>query len=231
MTTTLSALRAQCRVLLPSTTIWPDATLDRFIQDAIRAYSSEFPRQWRYTLNLTTGTQEYDLPGEHGFLGIVSVEYSVGEDPRRYLFLADERDGFFRAGGEAYALRLGVADTISATADDTVGTILFAKTVTTGESAALVYLGLHHVPAVAANTDIITVPDVHHEALIAFVDFRCHWQLEVGEAAAPNEASIILSVLGLNGRRAWQRWREIMVVLRPVEASQSGRIEWGGVGL
>lgn len=229
--TTLADLRTQCRLLLSSTTLWPNATLDGFIQDAIRAYSAEFPRRWRHTLTLTTGTQEYDLPGEHGFLGMASVEYPVGEDPRRYLFLVDERDSFFRAGGATYALCLGVADTISATADDTAGTILFAETVTTGESAVLVYLGLHHIPAVAANTDIITVPDAHHEALIAFVDFRSHWQLEIGEAAAPNEASIILSVLGLNGRRAWQRWQEVMSRLRPVEAALGGRIEWGNIGL
>ncbi len=229
--TTLADLRTQCRTLLASTTLWPNATLDRFIQDAIRAYSAEFPRQWRHTLSLTTGTQAYNLPGAHGFLGMVSVEYPVGEDPRRYLFLVDERDGFFRAGGTAYALRLGVADTITATADSTAGTILLAETVTTGESAALVYRGLHTVPAVAADTAIITVPDAHLEALIAFVDFRSHWQLEVGEASAPNEASIILSVLGLNGRKAWTRWQEIMSRLRPVEAAQGGRIEWGNIGL
>ena len=48
---TLGALRGQCRQFLNSVEEWPDAMLDAFIGDAIRAYSAEFPRAVRRTLD------------------------------------------------------------------------------------------------------------------------------------------------------------------------------------
>jgi hypothetical protein len=219
MATTLADLRAQCRALLASTADWPDATLDRFIADAIRTYSAEFPRRRRHTLNLVTGTQAYALPGGHGFLGLLSVEYPAGESPPRFL-----------AGDVGYRLP-GVDDTVLAVDDADAGVIHFTETVATGESAILVYKAVHHLPAVGADTDLITVPEAHHEAIIAFVDFRCHWELEADEAVVPNQTSLVLAMLGENGRRAWNRWREVMARLRPVQEVERNWIHWGGIGL
>ena len=78
MTEKLSDLRASVRLVLASATDWPDATLDGFIQDAIRFHSNYFPKRWRHTLTLATGTQAYDLPAEHGLKSIISVEYPAG---------------------------------------------------------------------------------------------------------------------------------------------------------
>jgi hypothetical protein len=219
MATTLAGLRAQCRALLASTADWPDATLDRFIADAIRTYSAEFPRQRRHTLNLATGTQRYPLPGGHGYLGMVSVEYPAGQSPPRFL-----------VAGAGYRL-LGAEDAVLAVDDVHAGAIHFTESVTTGESAELTYKGVHHLPAVGADADLITVPEAHHEALIAFVDFRCHWELETDEAVLPNQTSIVLAMLGENGRRAWNRWRELMARLTPVQGGAPGWVTWGRMGL
>ncbi|MBI1294121.1 hypothetical protein GC175_04075 [bacterium] len=230
MPVTLAGLRGQIRTLVRSTADWSDGDLDRFIGDAIRAYSADFPREWRHTLTLATGTQAYALPGGHGFVGVVSVEYPTGEDPPRFLDLVDEWAPYFGAGGQAYALRSGPGDDVDVTADGVAGALVFAETVVTGESAVVVYRGLHHVPVVGADTDIITVPEPHFEALVAFVEFRCHAELVSDESVNPNETSIVLSMLGEQGRRAWNRWREVMQRLRPVGVS-SYRLDWSRMGL
>ena len=81
---------------------------------------------------------------------------------------------------------------------------------------------------------MLTVPLAHWEALIAFVDFRCHWELEVDEAYTTMGVALTLSMLGENGRRAWNRWREIMDRLHRRGVPQdvgAGRLVWGDVGL
>jgi hypothetical protein len=230
MAMTLAGLRAQMRTFVRSAADWSDGDLDRFIADAIRAYSAEFPRQWRHVLTLTTGTQSYALPGGHGFMGMVAVEYPTGEDPSRFLDLVDEWSPYFGGGGQAYALRSGPGDDVTATADGDAGAIVFAETVVTGESAVLVYNGLHHIPAVGADTDIITVPERHFEAIAAFVEFRCHAELTADESVTPNETSIVLSMLGEQERRSWNKWREVMNRLLAVGVA-SVRVDWSRMGL
>ncbi len=230
MAVTLAGLRGQVRTFVRSAADWSDDDLDRFIADAIRAYSAEFPRQWRHVLTLTTGTQSYALPGGHGFFGVVAVEYPVGEDPPRFLDRVEEWSGYFGAGGAAYALRPGAADDVDATADGDAGVIVFAETVATGESALVLYQGLHHVPDVGADDDIVTVPEAHFEALTAFVEFRCHAELTADESVTPNETSIVLSMLGEQERRSWNKWREVMNRLLAVGVA-SVRVDWSRMGL
>jgi hypothetical protein len=106
--------------------------------------------------------------------------------------------------------------------------------VATGQQALLHTLSVHPVPPPGDDAFVLTVPPAHWEALIAFVDFRCHWELEVDEAYTTVGVALTLSMLGENGRRAWNRWREILdryhrwaVPLHPGAA----RLAWGDLGL
>jgi len=208
MTNTLADLRAQLRLRFSSTSDFPDATLDGFTQDAIRIYSALFPRRWRHTITLTTGTQAYDLPGQHGLMSILSVEYPTAQTPQSFLSYADECSDKFQDKDEVYTLR-SIADTTAANLDDAGAQIVFAETVATGQYAAIEYLGLHTLPTVGDDDCLITVPPAHWEMLLAFVDFLCHWKLETEEADSVTGSVLVLAQLGEEGRRAWQRFMEM----------------------
>ena len=230
MTVTLVDLRRQARSQLQSPADWPDSALDRWLQDALRFYSVEFPRHWRHTLSLTTGIQAYALPGGHGFQALLSVEYPAGESPPRFLALVAEWSAAFGQGRGVYALR-GVVDTTAIDADTTAGSLVFAEAVATGQTAAVEYLGAHPAPAVGDNDAVITVPEAHLEALLAFMDFRAHWALETDEAVTLSTVSIILSQLGQEARLAWRRYKEVVERLQEMTPVPSGRVTWRGIGL
>ena len=224
MANTLADLRAQIRLVLASATDWPDATLDAFIQDAIRFHSGQFPRRWRYSLSLSTNTQNYALPGAHALQAIRSVEYPTGEDPQVFLDQVEEWDDRFQDQEEVYALR-GVLDTTAIESDTAVGEIVFAETVATGETAIIEYMAAHAIPTAADDDAQITVPTSHWEALIAFVEFRSHWELESDLACTVSTVSIVLAQLGQEARYAWNRYKEIMNAL-VLQQARTVTIPW-----
>ena len=203
--TTLTELLADVRFYLADATTWPDATLTGYIQDAVRFYSIEFPRAGYRSLSLTTGTQAYALWAD--VREVTKVEYPAGETPAEYLDRVPLNSAALANGDDVYALSAPAYDDYDAQAN-----IVFGPTVATGESAVIHYKGLHAIPT--ADTDVLTVPDEHLEALHAFIDFRAHWQLEAGEAVAVTNSSIVLSQLGENARRAWNRYKEITARLQ-----------------
>ena len=218
--TTLTELLADVRFYLADATTWPDATLTGYIQDAVRFYSVEFPRrQWR-ALSLTTGTQRYTLPSD--LREVLKVEYPAGEDPAEYLDRVPWGSAAIGYGEDVYGVRgVEYSDT------DGQVEIMFGPTVATGESANVHYLGLHAVPS--SGSDVLTIPDEHLEAIHAFVDFRAHWQLEAGEAVSVTNSSIVLSQLGENARRAWNRYKEITARLQEMStASPAASMAWLG---
>ena len=109
---------------------------------------------------------------------------------------------------------LAPEDDVDIDYDTVMGRLVFAESVTTGETAILTYEAVH--TAVTADDDVLTVPETHMEAVIAFVDFRAHWEAESDEAYSASSSTLVLSQLGETGRRAWNRWREVMGILGPV---------------
>ncbi len=228
MAVTLYELRARCRLILSDATGWPDATLDGWIGDAIRAYSLEFPRVLRSTLDLVTGTQVYELLAD--IIAVTGVEYPAGETPAEYLELADEWSALFRAGGCVYALQGKPPD--RAPSDDYVNwQIAFAPTVADGEQAIVTYKGLHQIPVVGADDDYTSVPDSHLEAIEAFVEYRSWVDLQTRAGYAAETTEVWLNQLSDSVRRAWNRYKEVTGRLHELMSACSGRVVWGNIGL
>lgn len=204
-------LRDLIRLTVADAIQWPDATLNAWIDAAIRLYSAHSPRRLHTTVTLVTGTQAYDLPA--GTVAVVTVEYPAGRTPpgstegRHYIPYAYPDSRRFLGGACCYTLS-GLADDVAPDEDGAPARLIFAETVTTGETAIVEYLGAHTLPA--ADTDLLTVPDRHAEALTAYVAFAAAAQLEHAEAAAISADTIVLSQLGEHARRAWNRYRDVM---------------------
>ena len=228
MSMRLSQLRQQCRLFLASEASWPDAMLDGFINAGIRAYSNECPRRLCHTWTVTSGVQRYDLPGGHGFMRLLSVEYPAGQQPPCYLTPIEPWDPDLFTRTNVYALH-PVDDEVDANDDQILGHIVFGKPAVTGEAAILIYEAVHTL--LSSDDDVVTVPEAHLEAIMAFVDFRAHWEAESDEAYSAASSSLILSQLGENGRRAWNRWREMMGRLRPLGGWQRVNPVWDYIGL
>lgn len=223
-TNTLSALRTQIRATLASTDDWNNTKIDQFIADAMRFHSAQFPRRWRYSLSLTTNTQAYPLPAEHALQGIRSVEYPTGADPQTFLDPVEEWDTAFQQAQPVYTLR-GIADDTAIESDTASATIVFAQTVATDETAIIEYMADHAIPAAGDDDAVITVPTSHWTALIAFVDFCCHWELETDKAVTISTVSIVLGQLGQEARYAWNRYKEIMNALT-LQATDTAIVPW-----
>lgn len=228
----LTDLRSRVRAALPSVFSWPDATVDGWIADAIREYSSHLPRLWRYTLTLTTGTQSYDLPSDKGLLSLGSVEYPAGEDPPEFINLASEWTTAFQNGGDVYALR-GIADTVAIESDTAPGQIVFAETVTTGETAILSYYGLHTVPTAGDADAQISVPQAHWRALIAYCVARAWDDLTLSEGLTLGTDGKTLAEAGKRAEAAWDRYQAIMTQLLESASlkASSAVVSWGDLGL
>jgi hypothetical protein len=231
VTLTLAQVRTQVRTVDSDTVAWPNASIDAWIAQGIRFYSAQFPRRWRHTQTLTTGTQSYALPGGHGFRGMVSVEYPAGQSPARYLARVANWSERFRAGGRCYAL-IGVSDTTAPESDSSAGAVKFAETVTTGESAVFEYLGDHVAPVAGDDDAVITVPAAHLEAITAYVSFAGRAELATDEAVNVTESALILSQLGQESRLAWNRYKEVMDRLGWLGVERGGeQPTWAEIGL
>lgn len=227
MATTLLDLRRQIRASLASTTDWPDAILDRWIIDAIRFYSSTFPRHWRHTLTLTTGTQAYALPGTQSMPTILSVEYPTSESPLSMLREVEEWSNEFDDADDVYAIR-GIGDSTAIDLDTAVHTIVFAETVTTGQFAVIEYLGAHPTPDIGDNDAQITVPRQHWQAILAYCEYRAVCELLHDEAVTvdTSNVSIVLGQLTDSTRAAWSRFKDVMDKLVYDNSGRSRIVTW-----
>ena len=191
--TTLAELRATVREILPSAEVWPEATINAWIQEAIQDFSGYFPRETSGLLDLTDDERVYalsDLAG--GIFAVIQVEYPYGEDPPRFLARKQESAGIV---GQA------VFDVRGSPPSD----LVLGEKPATGEQARVVYTCGHTKPT--DDDDVITVPDNRLEAIIEFVRWQAVREAEMNETMDPDTKNLVLSEIGLNSGRAERIYR------------------------
>lgn len=190
MTTRQEFRDGSLRSLLASQTVFPDSLLNAWIDEAVRDYSLHFPRQISKTLEaLAAGQREFSyasLGSPEAVYAITRVEYPLGAVPRSFLQRLPRDHPAFE-GGRYYDL---VND----------GAIEVGMSLQAGESLGVLYLTHHLVPA--SDITSLTVPDDHLEALKLYVVLQAVRKLEMDQAANPEQASLLLSMLGANASRA-----------------------------
>jgi hypothetical protein len=204
--TTLGELRATVREILPDVTMWPDASINAWIQEAIRDFSGYFPLERSGLLDLAAEQRVYEVseiyyggsPGEEDALyatdvvGVVQVEYPYGEDPPRFLSRKQESAGI-------------VGEAVFDVRGNPPGELVLGEKPADGEQARVVYTCGHVIPD--DDGDTITVPSNRQEAIIEFVRWQAIREAEMNETMAPDTKNLLLSMIGLNSGRAERIYR------------------------
>lgn len=190
--TTRAGMRAIVRETLVDTVIWPDKSVNAWINDAIRDYSNYFRRQVSVTISCVATTREYSLTAYTGIAEILRVEYPKGEDPPKYLLYRAETGTFVDL--PAYDVR-----------GDPPITLVIGESPVAGEEIYLTYAADHEIPTTDSST--LTLPDIHLELVRLFVTWQAIKRVEVSETADPDRLSMILTQLGINSVRAERIYR------------------------
>jgi hypothetical protein len=185
--TTRAQLRSIIREILSNDETWSESTINAWIAEAIRDYSTYFPRHVEATINCVDDTVEYSLTSYTGILDVLRVEYPDGEEPPRYLERRAETGTFEDL--PVYDVR-----------GDPPVTLVIGEEPDTGEDIILTYSATHTI--VTDDDTALTVRDEHFEAIRLFVQWKAIQGLEMEEARDPDTTSILLSMLGLNSGRA-----------------------------
>ncbi len=90
------------------------------------------------------------------------------------------------------------------------------------------------VPAAGDDTAAVGVPESHIEAITAYVAFAAQYELQADEAVVVDASTVVLSQLGQEARRAWERYKDVMdrlVWLGGGTIVDVPQPNWGDIGL
>jgi hypothetical protein len=158
--TTLTALADRCQNAIDDAAAgtWLQATVEEWVKEAIRDYSTHFPRLVVLKYDCTAATHAYTLPAD--FLGVISVEYPKDEDPPQFLAHKSHlEEDFWDAEGYYDVQAQGDAVT--------PGTLWISESPAATEDINLTYSAYHDL----APTNI-TVPGHHEHLLVLFVVWK-----------------------------------------------------------
>ena len=210
MATTLAQLADICQEQLSDSGAgtWTQATVEGWVQEAIRDYSVHFPRLKEYTINCNDDVHEYPLPVD--FLGATLVEYPDGEDPPEYLTRLSRTDPAFWLSADYYDLYVtGDATESGAVAGESANDLLIVSADTaSGEDIILQYRARHN-DALASGGEV-TVPAHHFDLIVTFVTWRAWVERLAAEEQAPDQTTLLLSQLASNADRAHRRYTEAL---------------------
>ena len=188
--TTRSGLRDIIREVLADVTQWPDATLNIWINQAIRDYSLYFPYHQSATVLVESGKAYQTLGATYcpGIIDILKIEFPVGNDPPTLLQRLSRNSPSFPHNN--------YYDTIG----DPPTMLYIGPTPAINTNALIAYTVLHTIPT--ADNSVLTVPDIHLEALAMFCKWKAIEESEMEEMLNPDTTEFILTQIGLNAIRA-----------------------------
>lgn len=199
---------------------WPEATLEEWIETALAEYTQHFPRQRVTTISDTVDVQEYDLPAD--FLEAITVEFPVGEEPRRYLKRKPITDADFWTTTGNYDI-LTKREAIDPDQ-------IFISDVPDGSQAIeLVYLAQHDTAY--ATTDTLTIPRPHETIIEQYVIYLAWQERTSAEMANPtSNSSLLMAQLQANAAAAFRRYTETLNRAKKTAGGESKTAHWAPTG-
>ncbi len=185
---------------------YTDATLNGWINDAIRRYNERTGVEKSTTISGVVGQREYTLPSD--FRSVDCVEFPAGEDPRKFAYRLDETHPNFTAGNY-YDIRQS--------------TLVLGNKPAAGEDIELYYIG--DADQLSNDTTTIEIPDQHLHVIQLYCIAAATISKEMPRTLDPDPSSILLSLLSQTALRAVRRFREALV--RVENTPMSSSLSWG----
>jgi hypothetical protein len=217
--TTLAALADRCQINLSDSgaATWPQATVEQWVNDAIRDYSNHFPRYRSDTLETVADDRTYDLPAD--FMNMIYVEYPTGQSPPEYLSRMNHQHPEFWNEDYWY-------DIIRHEDVGDVDELWISKKPSAGQTITFIYRAWHDFAL--ANSGTITVPAVHENILMAFVYWTAQKELLAAESQSPtSNSSLIMAQLASNADRSKRAYSQIIAQAQHAQGGrESALIHW-----
>jgi hypothetical protein len=172
---------------------WAQATVEEWVLEAIRDYSTHFHRIRTDDISTVADQHNYDL--NEDFVGVLRVEYPVGEDPPQYLKRMDHRHPDFFSHGNRYDIQPATGGS------RTAGGVLWISDEPDGVDTIQVLYNADHDTSLGSS-DSITVPDHHEHLLILFVVWKALAELVATEAQSPDTTIDLLNQLRAQAQAA-----------------------------
>jgi hypothetical protein len=170
--------------------VFSEAELLQWLNEAIREYSQHFPRKLYTDITAVADTREYNVAWNAN--AILSVEYPYGQDPPEY---SHRRHYAARGWSDDEFYDFVSRKDLTATPQ-----IWLSFEPTADEVLRVFYTAPHVYTLILA--DNVTVPGEHHHVLIQYVLFAAARQLQQAEQASPtNSSSLLMAQLANNTRR------------------------------
>jgi hypothetical protein len=189
MSYTRATFRDTVRTILTDKSLFRDALLNIWINDAIRDYSHFFPLEKSLTIDCVVNQTEYSLSSIMPVLGVISVEYPDGEDPPRFLLRQSETHPSFY-DLPVYDLREGSTQYL----------VIGEKPTSADDDIILTYQTLHTL--LTSDSDALTVPDHHTELLRLYCQWKAAEFIEAAADIQPPRKAALLNALGNNSKGA-----------------------------
>ncbi len=223
MTSNFANIIDRCETSLNDETnaTYKASQIAEWVNDAIRDYSQHFPRIKTQTINCADDDQDYDLPAD--FMGIISVEYPTGEDPKEYLSRLGYAHGDWSNGDKWY-------DILPRMDDENVSELFVSATPATGESIEVQYHA-HH--ALISNTDDVegdcSLPPKHQHIITKYVNWQGTQFLMMAEQKNPtSNSSLLMAQLSQNSRRLEAAYHTAVKQALYAADGESRPVQWIG---
>ncbi len=195
------------RERLADVTQWPDATLLKWINQAIASYSGYFSRWVTATITAVAAQRTYSLSSYTGIRQIISVEWPSGQNPPEYLAWRSEFEGGFW-GGKFYDVR----------GSDPPAMLVIGTAPALGQNIGIEY-GVDH-SALSVIGDTLTVPDRHLDGLVLFVWWKASQELLACEAKDPQTTTLLLAQFDMLVYRAVREYRTWLALVRGIQVEE-----------
>ncbi len=219
MTTGTTFRDSWLRERLANVTQWPDATLLKWINQAICDYSMYFSCYATATITAVATQREYSLSSYTGIRRILWVEWPNGQNPPEYLVWRSEGEGGFW-GGKFYDVRGLEAPAV----------LVIGTAPALGQNIDIAYAADHAQLSVIGDT--LTVLDRHLEGLALFVWWKAAQELLAAEAWSPSVSLLVTEydMLAYRAVREYRFWvKECQNEwLREWREGQNLRVVWEG---